>query len=161
MSNSINDKAYLPDIARILGEALQGIEPSLQPLLLAALERLAARRYRAWAGDHDNPEVEAGLLACADREEEIARRIESLFPDASAIQERLFAENPEMLNLNRTLFEGRPLRDQFTIQARGEQAGARAWTAIALATSDPSAKELIQSCSPLEEANAEFLHSLL
>ncbi|MBA3765687.1 MAG: hypothetical protein H0W99_01615 [Acidobacteria bacterium] len=156
-----DNEIELPDLAKILGQALQTIEPGQRPLLLAALERLAARRYRKWANEHLDPQVKEGLLACAEREDEIARRVESLHPDAAEIQNRLLAENPELLDLNRTLFEGRPIKDQFTMQAQGERAGAAAWSAFAAATSEPSARELLQSCSPLEEANAAFLYSLL
>ncbi len=151
----------LPDIAKILGQALQNVEPGLRPVLLAALERLAGRRYRVWADEHPDPRVKQDLLACADREDEIARRVESLHPNAAEIQNRLLADNPELLDLNRTLFEGRSLKDQFTMQAQGERAGAAAWRAYAAAAAEPSARELLQSCSPLEEANADCLQSLL
>ena len=110
--------------------------------------------------DLADPQVKEGLLACADREDEIARRVESLHPNAAEIQTKLLAENPELLALNRTLFEGRPLTDQFTMQAGGERAGAAAWRAFAAAAADPSVQELLQSCSPLEEANSAFLQSL-
>ncbi|MGH9843414.1 MAG: hypothetical protein ACREEM_32150 [Blastocatellia bacterium] len=151
----------LPDIAEVLRQALQKVEPALRPLLLAALERLAARRYRAWADEHLDPAVKEGLLACAEREEEIARRVESLEPNAAAIQNKLLSENPELLDLNRTLFEGRPLKEQFAMQAQGERAGAAVWKAYAAAAADPPDRELLQSCSPLEEANADFLQALL
>ena len=101
------------------------------------------------------------LLACADREEEIARRVESLEPKASAIQDTLLSDHPELLDLNRTLFEGRPLEVQFAMQAEGERAGASAWRAYAAAASDQSVQDLLQSCSPLEQANADFLQTLL
>lgn len=151
----------LPDLAKILGQALQTIEPGQRPVLLAALERLAGQRYRVWANEHPDPSVKEGLLACAEREEEIARRVESLHPDAAETQNRLLSENPQLLDLNRTLFEGRPIKDQFTMQAQGERAGAAAWRAYGAAAAEQSAQELLQSCSTLEEANADFLQSLL
>ena len=155
-----DNEIELPDLTKILGQALQHIAPGQRPLLLAALERLAGQRYRAWANEYPDPSVKEGLLACADREDEIARRVESLHPNAAEIQNKLLAENPELLALNRTLFEGRPLTDQFTMQAGGERAGAAAWRAFAAAAADPSVQELLQSCSPLEEANSAFLQSL-
>lgn len=155
------NESELPDIAKILGRALQTIEPGERPAVLAALERLAAGRYRKWADEHQDPQVKEGLLACAHREEEIARRVESLHADAAGIQDKLLALNPELLDLNRTLFEGRPIKEQFMIQAQGERAGAAAWRAFAAAASEPSARELLQSCSALEETNAAFLDSLL
>jgi hypothetical protein len=151
----------IPNIAEILAGVLRNIEPKLQPMLLAKLERLAARRYRTWASDHPDQSVKEGLVACADREEEIARRVESLEPNAANIQDKLLSDNPALLDLNRTLFEGRTLEVQFAMQAEGERAGAAAWRAYAAAASDPSAQELLQSCSPLEQANADFLETLL
>ncbi|MEK6289169.1 MAG: hypothetical protein AABO57_25940 [Acidobacteriota bacterium] len=156
-----DDQANVPNIAEILGRVLRNIDPQLQPLLLAKLERLAAQRYRTWATDHPDQSVREGLLACADREEEIARRVESLNPYASAIQDKLLSGNPELLELNRTLFKDRPLKIQFAMQVAGERAGAAAWKAFAAGASDPTAKELLQSCSPLEQANADFLQTLL
>ena len=156
-----DNEIELPDLAKILGQALQNIEPGQRPVLLAALERLAGQRYRMWANEHPDPQVAEGLLACAEREEEIARRVESLHPNAAEIQNKLLAANPQFLELYRTLFEGRPIKDQFTMQAQGERAGAAAWIAYAAASSEPAARELLQSCSTLEEANAAFLHSLL
>ena len=151
----------IPNVAEILAGVLRNIEPGLQPLLLAKLERLAAERYRTWASDYPQQPQRDGLLACADREEEIARRVESLVPNASAIQDKLLLDHPELLDLNLDLFEGWPLKVQFAIQAEGERAGAAAWRAYAAATLEPSAKELFESCSPLEQANADFLQSLL
>jgi len=156
-----SDHTAIPDVAEILAGVLRNIDPNLQPLLLAKLERLAAQRYRTWASDHPDPAAKEGLLACADREEEIAGRVESLEPNASAIQVRLLSDHPELLDLNRTLFEGRPLKVQFAMQADGERAGAAAWKAYAAGASDPSVQKLLQSCSPLEQANADFLQTLL
>lgn len=156
-----DDQAAIPNIAAILAGVLRNIDPKLQPFLLAKLERLAAQRYRGWASDYIDPSAREGLLACADREEEIAKRVESLEPNASAIQDKLLSDNPELLNLNRTLFEGRPLKIQFAMQAEGERAGAAAWRAYAAGATDPSTQALLQSCSPLEQANADFLQTLL
>ena len=155
-----DDQTNIPNVAEILAGVLRNIDPKLQPLLLAKLERLAAQRYRTWASDRSDPAAKEGLLACADREEEIARRVESLEPNASAIQAKLLSDHPELLDLNRTLFEGRPLKVQFAMQADGERAGAAAWRAYAGA-SDPSVKEVLLSCSPLEQQNADFLQTLL
>lgn len=154
-------ESTIPNVAEILRQALRHIDPTLQPFLLAKLERLAAERYRNWAREYPDGSAKEGLLACADREEEIARRVESLNPDASAIQDKLLSDNPDLLELNRTLFEGRPLEVQFAMQAQGEMAGAAAWKAYGAAASDPLAGELLQSCGPLEEANAAFLQTLL
>jgi hypothetical protein len=47
------------------------------------------------------------------------------------------------------------------MQAAGESAGAAAWQAYAAATTDPDAQRIIGSCSALEQANADFLQTLL
>src|SRR4029077_20077451 len=125
-----DDQQTIPNIAEVLAGVLRKIDPQLQPLLLAKLERLAGVRYRTWANDHPDQSVKQGLLACADREEEIARRVESLNPYASALQDKLMSGNPELLELNRTLFKDRPLKVQFAMQAAGERAGAAAWQAF-------------------------------
>jgi len=151
----------IPNIAEILAGALRNIDPKLQPMLLAKLERLAARRYRIWASGHADQATKDGLLACADREDEIASRVESLEPNASAIQDKLLSDHPELLDLNRTLFAGRPLKIQFAMQAEGERAGAAAWRGYAAAASDPTVQELLLGCSPLEQTNADFLQTLL
>ena len=151
----------LPNIAATLGEALAGVPQGNRPLLLAALERLAAERYRRWAEAHPEPQIGDGLNECAAREDEIAQRVESLFPDAKARQEKLLADNPALGELNRTLFAGRSQSEQFAMQAAGERAGAGAWAAFAAASNDDDVKQTLQSCSPLETANAEFLESLL
>lgn len=156
-----DNKNTIPNVAELLSVVLRTVDPQIQPLLLASLERLAATRYRAWAGAHPDPSARDGLMACADREDEIARRVESLDPNAAAIQDKLLTDHPELLDLNRTLFEGRPLKDQFAMQAQGERAGAAAWRAYAAAATDPLAGELLQSCAPLEEENAAFLQTLL
>ena len=157
----IDNETTIPNVAEILAGVLRSIDPKLQPLLLAKLERLAATRYRSWASDHPDQSVREGLLACADREEQIATRVESLNPNASSIQDKLLSDHPELLDLNRTLFEGRPIEVQFAMQAEGERAGAAAWLAYAAGASDPSVREVLQCCSPLEQANADFLQSLL
>ena len=160
IQNMADNEDSIPNIPELLAQVLRKIQPELQPFLLARLERLAARRYRSWASDHPDASVQEGLRACADREDEIARRVESLNPDAARIQDKLLSENPELLDLNRTLFEGRPLDVQFAMQAEGEAAGAAAWRAYAAGASDPLAAELLGSCSPLEEAKAAFLQNL-
>lgn len=156
-----DDQTPIPNVAEILAGLLGTIDPKLQPFLLAKLERLAAERYRTWASQHDDQSIREGLLACADRETTIATRVESLDPNASAIQDKFVSDHPELLDLNRTLFAGKPLKVQFAIQAKGERAGAAVWSAFAAGASDPSVRELLQSCSPLELANADFLETLL
>ena len=150
----------LPDVVAILAQLLQRVPRQDQPLLIAIAERMAALRYRTWAAEMTEPD-RAALLACAGREEEIARRVESLYPAADSTQQELRRRNPDLDDLNRSLFAGRPLRQQFTIQAQGERLGAATWRAFAEHAQDPTARATLQACAALEEENAAVLESLL
>ncbi len=150
----------LPDVPAILGALVARVAEAERPLFLAIAERMAAERYRGWAADVDDPEVRAGLIACAAREDEIADRVEAVFPDPAAVQQRLLATFPELPQLNRDVFAGRPLADQFAIQAAGERVGAATWRAFAAAWPGAAAREAFLACAPLEEASAEFLEGL-
>jgi hypothetical protein len=153
-------RAALPDVAEILGPLLARVEPGRQPLMLAIAERMAAERYRAWAAEVTDPAARAQLLACAGREEEIAGRVEAVVPDAAAIERELRAAHPDLVDINRTVFAGRPLRDQFAIQAQGERLGAMTWRAFAAAGS-AAARDAFQICATLEEASADVLEALI
>src|SRR5437899_6073238 len=106
----------LPNIAEVLARVLQRVPREQQPLLIALAERLAAERYRGWATQVPDADRRAGLLACADREEEIARRVEGLYPGAASIQRDLLAGSRDLLDINRSLFAGRALAQQFITQ---------------------------------------------
>lgn len=150
----------LPNVAQVLGPLLARVPSQHRPLLLAIAERMAADRYRAWAGNDALHERESQLLACAEREEEIASKVEALYPDASTIQRSMLSEHPDLEEINREVFAGRPLRDQLTIQAEGEHLGAAAWREFANGASDEVA-EVYLACAELEEANAQVLETLL
>jgi hypothetical protein len=150
----------LPDIGVVIAPMLAQIPRQQQPLLIALAERQAAQRYRGWAAEFPDPARRAQLLACADREDEIARRVEALHPEASATQRDLEAKHPGLATLGSLLFDGRPLREQFTIQARGERLGSATWQAFARASSGP-AQQTYLACAELEERSAEVLEALL
>jgi hypothetical protein len=130
-----------------------------RPLLVAVAERLAAERYRGWAEQVTSAELRARLLACADREEEVATKVESLFPRAAETQRELLAAHPELTLVNRTLFAGRPLAQQFEIQAKGERSGAGLWRSLAQRAQDPHVRDTYLACAKLEEASAEVLEA--
>ena len=150
----------LPNVAEVLAAVLLRVPRERQPLLIAYAERLAAARYRTWAADPANVAWREGLLACADREEEIASRIEALYPDAATIQRAILADNPDLEQINRTLFAGRPFTEQFAIQAQGERLGAATWRAFA-AHADASQRSVLLACAELEEQSALFLESIV
>jgi hypothetical protein len=148
----------LPNVAAILAPVLARVPRRHQPLLLAIAERLAAERYRTWAGERRDHESE--LRACAEREEEIAGRVEALYPDAAAIQRDILGDNPDLERINHTIFAERPLGEQFTIQAQGERLGAATWRAFARESDSASAQTFL-ACAELEEASAAVLEALL
>ena len=151
----------LPDVASVLAPLLQRVPRREQPLLVAIAERMAADRYRGWAKLAAEPAERAQLLACAEREEEIARRIEGLTPDADAVQRELRARHPDLAELNQGLFEGRPIREQLRIQANGERLGAATWRSFARHSDEPGTRETFLECAELEEASARVLEAIL
>src|SRR5262249_55054158 len=148
------------NVAQVLAQVLERVPRERHPLLIALAERLAAERYRGWSADVDDP-TRSQLLGCAHREEEIARRIEALYPDAAAVQEDLVAGNPDLREVNRSLFAGRPVEQQFAIQAQGERLGAATWRAFAQHSRDAKARDTFLGCAVLEEQSAAVLESLL
>jgi hypothetical protein len=150
----------LPNIAEVLGPLLQRVPLEHQPLLVALAERMAAERYRGWAGQVAQPDRKSGLLACADREEEIARRVEALYPAAASTERELLAGNPDLVEINRSLFAPYSLDQQFELQAQGERVGAATWRAFARHQTNEQAREIFLGCAFLEEDNAAFLESL-
>ena len=153
--------AELPDLAEIIGRVLQRVPVAHQPLLIAIAERMAAERYRTWADDPVLGSHRSRLLACAAREEEIARRVEGLHARAAEIQGGIRAANPDLEEITRDLFAGRPLHQQLAIQARGERLGAATWRAFAQAEPDAARATMIASCAGLEEESALVLESIV
>lgn len=150
----------LPDISKALAPVLAKVPVDQQPLLIAYAERQAAERYRRWAGTATQAAHKALLLICADREDEIARRIESLYPNAASVQHNLVARTPELAELTQMLFAPLSIEDQFVLQARGERIGAATWRAFAQRASSPYARDVFLSCAVLEEESAAFLESM-
>src|SRR5262249_21183085 len=98
---------------------------------------------------------------CAAREEDIAARVEALYPDAAAIQRDILNATPEIDEINRTLFAGRPLADQLRIQAAGERLGAATWRAFARREAETARRDVLLACAVLEEESAAVLEAIL
>ena len=154
-------KTELPDIAALLAPLLERLSLEQRPLAIALAERLAALRYRGWAEAARDAGQRERLLACAAREEEIAGRVEGLFPDAAAVQRDIRAKIPELEEVNGSLFDPLAHDDQLTLQARGERLGAATWRSLAKQTASEQAREVFLGCAKLEEASAEVLESIL
>jgi hypothetical protein len=151
----------LPSVGETIAPLLARVAREQQPLLIAYAERLAAARYRSWAVLPEGETHAAAFLACAEREEEIARRVEGLHPEAAEQQRRLLAENPGLPEVNRSLFANRPLAEQLTIQARGERLGAATWRSFARHAANDAARDTLLACAELEEESAGVLEQIL
>jgi hypothetical protein len=156
----ITVEAPLPSVGEALAPVLARVAREQQPLLIALAERMAAERYRGWAAEMADPAQRERLLACAAREEDIARRVEALFPDAAASQRDLLAKHPDVAEINRTLFAERPLAQQFAIQAQGERLGAATWRSFARGETDAARRDVLLACAEQEEASALVLEAL-
>jgi hypothetical protein len=150
----------LPDIGEAVAPILVATAPERRPLLVALAERRAARRYREWAAAPDLARFRSDLLACAAREEEIAARVEGLYP-AGAGEAIDAVSGAAVDRAGAGLFGGRPLADQLTIQARGERLGVATWQAFARNEPDAHRRDVLESCAPLEEESAVTLERIL
>ena len=151
----------IPDVAAILAPLLARVPAVRQPLLLAIAERMAAERYRGWAADPSMAAHRTSLLECAAREERIASTVEVLTPDAARIEREILTANPDLREINRTVFADRPIATQMAIQAAGERAGAAAWQAFAAAAGPGAARAAFLACASLEEESAVVLDRVL
>jgi len=131
-----------------------------QPLFIAYAERLAAERYRLWADGSTSAAWKAALFACADREEEIAQRVEALFPDADVLQRAVLEKVPDLGEISRAFFAPYTIEEQFALQARGERLGAATWRSFAKHATAAHARDVFLACAILEEQSAEFLESI-
>jgi hypothetical protein len=130
------------------------------PMVLAILERAAANRYRAWAGQAKSAIEEAGLLACAAREDEIAEFIESLETDAESVAASLHERIPDFEARYDAVMAGLDRTEQLRVQAEGEMGGAGYMQQFAAAT-EGAVSARFASLALCEEANSVFLQNLI
>ncbi|MCH8131945.1 MAG: hypothetical protein IIA30_05285 [Myxococcales bacterium] len=150
----------LPSVGELIAPIIGDVPEEQRPLLVALAEKIAAGRYRDWAEQASGSDRHA-LLACADREEEIARRVESLYPDAAAVQADLLVKHPDIEQAYRDLFSGHPIQDQYAIQADGERLGAATWRALARDADREEQRKMFLDNAELEEASAAVLEALV
>ena len=149
----------LPDLGAALRPILESVSAAHRPRFAALLERAAAGRYREWAAA--DAAHAAGFLDCAEREEEIARRVESFFPAAPDEHAAFARALPHVAAAAEAAFGGRPHAEQQAIQAAAERLGASAWRALAASVSDKALAAELNGCARLEEESAEWLEELL
>lgn len=157
---STTPKTELPSIAGILAPVVARYPLRQQKLLVAQAERQAAKMYRAWAAQVSGRE-RTGFLRCAEREEEIAVRVETLDPAADTLCRQLAAELPDLDERVRAVYAGRPLEEQWEIQRRGERAGKKTWEHFAAAETDAKVQAVLRTCAALEDESAAFLATAL
>jgi hypothetical protein len=147
-------------MADLLGPVLSELERDERPAAIALAERVAAERYRLWAREISDPDMQAVLEVCAVREDDIASRVEAVVAGALSIQESIARAHPELAVRYLALFEQMNLATQLAFQARLQRAAAESWRRLA-ETSPPHVRATLLECSYLEEKTAAALEQLL
>ncbi len=147
----------IPNFGELLGSHLGAVPTEAYPYLLSQLERTAADRYRGWA--KDVPEHAEGLLACAESEDEIADRVEAMFPPSEEHRALVKSIIPEAKATYYSVFESYTPVQQMTIQADAERQGAGAWQS--LKALHPGRADELDALSEIELSSAEYLNALL
>ena len=149
----------IPNFPMLLMEPLTSVPEESRVGFIARLERSAADRYREWAAESD--ELAEGLIACADREDEIADRAEELAPVRPEHEEVVVEALAKARALYAGAFEGHPLRDKIILQAHAERQGSLAWIGFASQTEDEAMKREFLALADLEVASAEHIDRTL
>ena len=149
----------IPNFAVLLTPFIEAVPDASRPAFLAALERGAAERYREWAAQA--PDQAPGLLACAEREDEIAHRVDGLFPADADGRAKIEQAIPGARTAYYGVFAGLDLHEQWRAQASAERQGANAWRLLASEQDDPTVREALLGCAALEEESAAHLDGIL
>lgn len=158
MNTEVTKKeVVIPNFGEVLAEHLGGVSTDAYPYLLSRLERTAADRYRGWA--EAVPEHREGLLDCAAREDEIADRVEAMFPPTPGQRAEVEAVIPAAKETYYAVFSGYGPYEQMAIQADAEQQGANAWQNLKHAYPEKSAE--FDELSNIELQSADYLSELL
>jgi hypothetical protein len=157
---TVTAAATLPDLAELLRPVLETVPIAIRPRVIATLERAAAERYRAWATSCPDPLQAEGLRACALREEDVAVRVEKIFPSQPGEQQLIAGVLPRVAEIYGAAIAGRPVLEQYAFQAASERRGAALWRGLAASLPD-AAREALDVCAVLEERSAEFLEGLV
>lgn len=147
----------IPNFGELLAEHLDAMPPEAYPFMLSQLERTAAARYRGWADDV--PEHRDGLLACAAREDEIADRVEALFPPSEEHRQLVATRIAAARDTYYEVFDGLDPWEQMTIQANAERQGAGAWQN--LKAMHPQLATQMDELSSIEVQSADYLDGIL
>lgn len=149
-----------PDFAALLAPHIGSVPEEAVPAFLARLERTAAELYRLWA--KALPEHAEGLLQCAAREDEIADRVEQIYP--AETEEQVAAMERAIVPAKKTyyaVFSGLTPVEQMMIQANAERQGAAAWRGMLDQENNEEIRSALEQCARIEEASADYLDALL
>lgn len=147
----------IPNFGEILAPFLGDVPAAALPYLLSQLERTAAERYRTWA--EALPAHATGIGECADREDDIADRVEALFPPSDEHRALVDDLMPAAKAAYYAVFEGYTAIEQMTIQEDAERQGAGAWQGMKSAYPDQAAA--LDALSETELQSADYLETLL
>lgn len=147
----------IPNFGELLAEHLGSVPAEAYPYLLSQLERTAADRYRQWADAV--PDHREGILQCAASEDEIADRVEAMFPPTDAHRTLVSEIIPKARATYYSAFEPYTAVEQMTIQANAERQGANAWQTLKAAYPERSAE--LDQLSAIELSSADYLDNTL
>ena len=147
----------IPNFGEVLAEHLGGVPQEAYPYLLSQLERTAADRYRVWS--QEVPAHAEGLLECAAREDEIADKVEALFPPTDEHRALVGDIIPKAKATYYAVFEPYTPVEQMTIQANAERQGANAWQTLKALYPDHA--DALDELSSIELGSADYLDELL
>ena len=91
----------------------------------------------------------------------VAEYVESMNDGETLNPDAVLAKHPDVEQAYRDLFSGRPVEDQYAIQADGERLGASTWRAFARDTERDEDRVVFLDCAELEEASAAVLEALV
>jgi hypothetical protein len=148
-------KLEIPNFGELLAGHLQQVPPAALPYMLSQLERTAAARYRDWAAEVT--EHKEGLLACAGREDEIADKVEAMFPPSDEHRQLVEGLMPAAKATYYEAFSGYTAFEQIAIQEDAERQGANAWQGLKAAYPDKATQ--LDQLSEIELGSADYLRS--
>ena len=149
----------IPNFPMLLMEPLLSVPEESRVGFLSRLERSAADRYREWAAES---EAHGDWLnQCADREDEIARRAEKMFPVRPEHEETVEEALCVARKLYAQAFEGFSLEDRIFLQAHAERQGSLAWLGFASQHTDETIKKQFLELADLEIASADQIDAEL
>ena len=153
----MSDDVTIPNFGELLAGHLTRLPAESIPGLLARLERSAGQRYREWASELELHRD--GLMTCADREDDIANRVDALFPISAEHKSIVDEVSPLAVETFLGVYSGLTAIQQITIQANAERQGAAAWRGMI--EPNPQLAEELESLAKTEEASADYLDALL